>query len=423
MARVELPILVPRLKWQKYSCHGCGVCCRDFTVQLRDEDLEKLDRQGWEEILGEPVVADFRGRSYLRRREDGSCVFLKEDGLCRIHADHGFAAKPIACQVFPFNLAPGDKQVRVGLNYLCRSVQENVGSELAVHQKDLRRFASEMPEMSRAAPEAPLARGLESAAGPELRALVGRFDGWLCREDVPFEVRLDGMAWIAQSLGEARLAGVRGDRFVELLDLLVTALPDELALLPIEPPSRRQSALLRQASFARTEDPFIGTGSSGKGRLLTTLSQLSRNRRIRRGRGLTPFLSAALPSGVPFGAIDGVAPFRDSPDSAAINELCLRWIRASIHGSRMWGSGHYGWSVVDGLQALALNVACAGWIARLCSAADSRPVASLEDVRSGIGRVDRHSGRAPWLGSRIELVRLRYLRIDDGLRRILSAAW
>ena len=411
------------MKWQKYSCHGCGVCCRDFTVQLRDEDLEKLERQDWENVIGHSVVVNFRGRSYLRRHADGSCVFLKEDGLCRIHADHGFAAKPIACQVFPFNLAPGEKQVRVGLNYLCRSVQENVGADLATHQKDLRRFISEMPEMGRPAPEAPLARGLDVVGDREKQTLVSLLDEWLTRDDLEFGIRLDGLAWIAQSLGDARLNDVRDARLEELLRLLFSALPDELSLLPIDTPTRRQAALLRQAAFARTEDPFIGDGESRKGRFRTTLSQLIRNRRIRRGRGLTPFLSSALPSEIPFGAVEGVGPFGDSPDSGAIDDLCLRWVRASLYGSRMWGSGHYGWSVVDGVQALVLNIASAGWIARLCSAADSRPVASLEDVRTGIGRVDRHSGRAPWLGSRIELVRLRYLRIDDGLRRVLQASW
>ena len=31
------------MKWQHYSCHGCGDCCRDFSVQLRVDDLDKLE--------------------------------------------------------------------------------------------------------------------------------------------------------------------------------------------------------------------------------------------------------------------------------------------------------------------------------------------------------------------------------------------
>jgi lysine-N-methylase len=369
------------------------------------------------------VVVHFRGRPYLKRRDDGSCVFLKEDGLCRIHADHGFAEKPIACQVFPFNLAPGAKQIRVGVNFLCRSVQENKGADLPSHRNDLRRFAAELPELNVPADEAALARGIDPADEREARVLLSVLDEWLTRDEVSFSTRLDGLAWIAQSLGEARLAAVRDDRFEELVRLLGSALPGELDLLPIEAPTARQSALLRQAAFTRTEDPMIGDGGSRRGRIRTTLSQLKRSRIVRRGRGLTPMLSSVLPSGVRFQAIEGVGPFSESPDAAAIDELCLRWVRATLYGSRAWGSAHYGWSIVDGLQALVLNIACAGWIARLCSAAESRPVAGLEDVRTAIGRVDRHSGRAPWLGNPVELVRLRYLRLDDGLRRVLHSNW
>jgi hypothetical protein len=75
--------------------------------------------------------------------------------------------------------------------------------------------------------------------------------------------------------------------------------------------------------------------------------------------------------------------------------------------------------MVDGLQALSINLACALWLARAHAAAHGRPAASLDDVRAAVGRVDRTSGRAPWIGGRAERARLAWLRIDDGLRRVL----
>ena len=84
---------------------------------------------------------------------------------------------------------------------------------------------------------------------------------------------------------------------------------------------------------------------------------------MRRGRGRTPHLTAALPEGVDFRAIEGVAPFDESPDSDAISELWLRYIRASLYSERHWGSAYYGWSVVDGFQSLILNLACICWLA------------------------------------------------------------
>ncbi|MFM7052932.1 MAG: YkgJ family cysteine cluster protein, partial [Planctomycetota bacterium] len=127
---VALPILVLPVAAQRYSCHGCGNCCRDFTVQLRDADIAKLEAQKWEERLGEPVTVEFRKRRYLRQRADGACVFLMDDGLCRVHKEFGFAEKPVACQLFPFVLAPDDGKTHAGISFACQSVRENKGAEL-----------------------------------------------------------------------------------------------------------------------------------------------------------------------------------------------------------------------------------------------------------------------------------------------------
>ena len=408
------------MDWQKYSCHGCGDCCRDFTVQLRKRDILKLESQRWSERIGEEVTQVFRGQTYLRRRDDGSCIFLRKDGLCRIHAEHGFSEKPVACQVFPFNLAPGEESLRVGLNFLCRSVQQNVGGDLRDHRKDLRRFADVIPELNRPAPDAPLARGLDSAENLEVDAVVDQLDGWLQNDDHSMSVRMDGLAFVVQSLGDAKLQQVRGKRFAELVEMLVGVLPEELCLQPAETPSRRQASLLREAVFTRTEDPRIeGT----RGRIRTSLNQLLRSRRMRRGRGETPFLTAELPCSVDFRRIEGVGPFSESPDHEQISELFLRYARATLLGRRTWGSAYYGWTLVDGLQAMILNLACAVWVAQLSSASEDRPFCHLKDVQRGIGRVDRHVGRAPWLGTSVERLRLSYLRIDDGLRRIAVRGW
>ncbi len=140
---------------------------------------------------------------------------------------------------------------------------------------------------------------------------------------------------------------------------------------------------------------------------------------MRLGRGKSPLLTPELPQGIDFRAISGVSGFDESPDAEQISELYTRYLRATLHSERGWGSAYYGWSVVDGLQALVLNVACSAWIAKLASAADSRAVPCLADYQLGIGRVDRQAGRAPWLGNAVERTRLGYLRMDQGLRRLV----
>jgi hypothetical protein len=121
--------------------------------------------------------------------------------------------------------------------------------------------------------------------------------------------------------------------------------------------------------------------------------------------------------------VERTAALGESADFAAIEELFVRWMRATVLGGRAWGSGYYGWPVVDGIQAMALNVACAAWLARAHAAASGRAAPGIADARAAIGRVDRTCGRAPWLGSRAESMRMGFLRIDDGLRRVLAPSF
>jgi lysine-N-methylase len=416
---IRLPVVPLGVAGQRYSCHGCGNCCRDFTVQLREADLAKLSRQKWEERLGGPVTVEFRGRTFLRQREDGACVFLQTDGLCRIHAEFGLEEKPIACQMFPFSVTPGPADAAIGLSFACGSVAASRGAELFTHRRDVLRMLESLPETLDPA-HIDLAPGLEAEAG-EVEVAVERIDRWLARAEIPLRIRLDGFAWLAQSLQAARLDRVRGERFVELVATLAGALPDELALLPVDGPSRGQRRLLRQAVFARVEDPKIGR-MVARGRFRSVLDQLLRSRRFAAGRGAAPALGPEWPAGLRLEGAETVAPVGDSVELAAIDDLVTRWMRGAIRGRRRWGAGHYAFPLTLGLVALAVDLAAVGWLARLRASARDDGV-RLEDVVAAVGRIDRTSGRAPWLGSRPERLRLGWLALDDGLRRTVRWSW
>ncbi len=417
---IALPILMLPVATQRYSCHGCGNCCRDFTVQLREADLAKLRAQGWEEKLGMPVTAEFRGTTYLRQRDDGACVFLMDDGLCRIHKDHGFAEKPIACQLFPFVLVPDDVRTHVGISFACQSVRENKGAELRSHLHEVDRMSRGVPETRVATYSAMLADALSAKEG-ELDALRLALDRFLAREDVVLRDRLDGLAWVAASLGRAKLADVRAKRFAELVTVLVAALPAELEHLPLEPALPKQMRLLRQAVYARLEDVQVNQAKA-RGRWRTVIGQLLSSRAFTRGRGQVPAVARGLLTGCDFAAIDAVPTLSESPDRDAIDQLLSRYARATLLGNRGWGAGYYGWPAIRGLQALVLNIACTAWLARALAAKRGHATATIEDVRDALGRIDRHAGRAPWLGSVGERLRLEFFRLDDGLRRITRAS-
>lgn len=385
-------------------------------MQLREADLEKLHAQAWERSLGE-VTVEFRGKRFLAQRPDGACVFLLEDGKCRIHAEFGLEAKPLACQLFPFNFAPDAGAARVGISFACASVLANQGAALPSHMREVRRMADAVPELT---PIRTMLDDATEATPEELQYVADALDRWIANGAVPLSIRIDGLAWLGQQLSGARFSKVRGARLQELMETLVDALPKELPLHSVQPATRAQRATLRQAAFFRLEDPKIGE-LRRVGRVRAIFGQYLRSRAFAKGVGMMPAMGDRWPS-AEFAAIDRVRSLTDSKEWSACEELLVRWMRATILGGRAWGSGYYGWSVPAGIQALALNVACACWLARAHAAAFNRAEPALEDLRAAIGRVDRSCGRAPWLGSRAEAMRMGFLRVDDGLRRVATCA-
>lgn len=85
----------------------CTWCCH-HGVLLYEKDLLELAAR---ESLS-AATETFRGRDFVRREEkpdghpageDGeACYFLREDGLCALHADHDW--KPARCSVFPLEV-------------------------------------------------------------------------------------------------------------------------------------------------------------------------------------------------------------------------------------------------------------------------------------------------------------------------------
>ncbi len=420
---ISLPVLPLATPGQRYSCHGCGNCCRDFTVQLRPADAERIRLQEWESRIGSNPIVLFRGQEYLRQRPDGACIFLLDDGRCQIHAEFGFETKPVACQMFPYMLAPSETSSQMGVSFACQSVIENKGKHFNEQVPDaLKIVLRGIPEVVRPARSAAISRSRRAESG-ELEVLKSRLVRWIQR-DAPLHQRLDGLAWIAQTLSVAQLNKVRGSRFKELVDILFDALADELPLHPIGDPISRQIALFQGAIFARTEDPKpVAQGAPG--RFLSTISQLRRSRSWRRGRGdtLIPSIGFGWPTSTTFDQVAQMKRLRESPQLVACEELISRWMRSSIEGGRIWGSGYYGWNAVDGLTAFVLSAATIGWLARLHAVASHAQAPTLANVQAAVGRIDRTAGRAVWLGGWSERMRLAYLVRDAGLRRLIVSQY
>ena len=421
----SLPILTLKVPEQRYSCRSCGRCCRHFTVQLRDEDIKRLDEQGWQDEFGEVPYHEFRGVPFLKQRADGACFFLQEDGRCLIHGKFGYTKKPIACQMFPFTLMPNstEQAVQVGLSYACPSVIENHGVPLSEHRRDVGRMARALPELKRSnqtVKPIELVSG-RAASHDELRLIEKGLDHWLSRVDIPMLQRLMGAVILTNAIADAVKHDFRDYDFEDMFESAFSQLEEELPHLEPEPPTAKQMKQLRQSVFAHVEDPKIAEMKEAGYRKKVT-SQLRTNHIFSRGKGALPIeIGDDWPNPLYFEMVDGVGPATSDEERPAIDFLFMRYLRSRILGGRTYGSGYYGFPVVSGLKALWLMTAVTSWLARLHAGANGRDCVSFIDVEAALLRTDRTAGRAPWLGGKAERMREKFFSAENGYLRLCRA--
>lgn len=413
----SLPVLLPAIDGQRWSCHSCGLCCRTLVGHLTAAERRRLDEQGWAQELGvEPYVKIGRGWA-LNKQPDGACVFLDEQNRCKIHAKFGEADKPLACRIFPFSVRPVRGAWQASLRFDCPSVTSSKGQTLGGHRGWLGELAGQINHGDESEDVADFHRGVHATA-EELRTLVGRLSRWLSDGERPMTDRLIGATHLTATLYGAKLRRVRGPRFAELLDLLLEALPLDCATQP-KPPTAKQRAMLRQYAFAHAEHVTLAEMRSGlAGRWAKRWQQLQSAKQFLRGEGVVPNLPG-FDTQVTFESVDAVGPAVERLEEIA--DLARRYLTARIEGRTVYGGGFYGWPVFSGLGALWLSTAAAGWLARYHAAVERRRSISFEDYALALGIVDRAATRLPALGTMTEKARVSYLMGDDGLARLMMA--
>lgn len=94
----------------------CTWCCRHGVLLYERDFFELAERADLSE-----ATTRFEGRDFVKREEkdrdehvaeDGrACFFLREDGLCALHAEHDW--KPARCSVFPLEIRVEDDEMHV----------------------------------------------------------------------------------------------------------------------------------------------------------------------------------------------------------------------------------------------------------------------------------------------------------------------
>lgn len=424
---MKLPVVLPEIKSQRWSCNRCTNCCRELVVHLTPRDRQEIDRQNWGEKIGDLPYVRLHGDWVLNRAPDGACVFLSSQGRCRIHADFGAEAKPLACQLFPFSLHREESSLQATLRFDCPSAGRNQGEGLLAFQSELSRLASAFDE------SAPLTFAGRPAKGrltkgrelshAENEAIIKGLDRWVSNSSVSVSQVLVGIASMAETLSGAKLHRFDEARLIELIGMLFDDLPsavEDILLSNMLPPTERQWRLFRMTVFAHCE--YLRFEQAQRGFLAGLKhrwGQMNRGRRFAAGEGGIP----PLLNGAPIVSTASIRSSLEVPMPVDSDDLIARYIRMRLLSGTVYGPGYYGWSVIHGIRALLTATCAVAWLSGYLACARNAIVRDRQDVERAVAMVDRTAGRAPELGARTAMLRGEYLAQDQGISKLIRFLW
>lgn len=402
---------------QNWGCHRCTDCCRHHVIEVSAGERRRIEALAWgpaDPLLkaGDWIVANGPGRFRLAHAADGACIFLGKDGLCRIHAQFGEAAKPMACRVFPFVLHPSGSRLAVGLRFSCPSAVANRGPRLAESLPAISELARlVVPEDFSAIP-APLVSGEERLDWPDFLRFVRHLERMITAEGRPVAFRLiQGLRWV-DLIEKAEFGGVQGAEADEILEALVKSAGEKTSGTALEEPSRHAWLQFRLllAQYGRKQtvrDLHRGIKARVKD-LFQAIGMI-------RGGGKAPGLDEVLKE-VSFSEIcrpSGPLPLEQE-------EMLSRYFRVKIQSLHFCGRPFYGMSLVEGYRFLALCYPIILGLARWVALGAGRQTIQLSDLALALSRVDHHHGYSPAIGGSNARRRVRLFAARDDIVRLIG---
>lgn len=393
---LQLPVI------QNWSCHNCGGCCKQHGIHITDSEKERIERQNWTASDGIPAgqplfvkMGGWLGKSWWRlaHQPDGSCVFLDDKGLCRIHGKFGEPAKPLACRVYPYAFHPRGKELVVSLRFSCPSVVANQGQPVTKQKAELRELAAGVLEGKSRDWPPPKLTDRTQLDWPDTLRVVAALEASLADWTIPFTLRLIRTLFWVDLLAESRLAAIRGERLDELIELIAAASKAEIIEVPqvLRPPSQvaRMQFRLLAGHYARKDAYDSGHGSlSGRFKLLGFALRLTS------GSGQLPPLQECFKE-LPFETLDQSF----GPLPAGTDELFTRYFAVKLRGMHFCGPAYYRVPLIEGFYSLALVYPVVLWIARWLTASAGRDRWTLADIQQALAIADHHHGFSPALGT------------------------
>lgn len=401
----HLPVL------QNWDCQSCAHCCRDYRVHVSEEERQRIMGYDWSDLAGvPPVVADGALGYRLNQRADGACVFLSDQGRCRIHERFGSAAKPFACRLYPFVLTPAGDHWRVGLRFSCPSAARNLGLPLAAKDAELRDFARELEGRGEATHvPGPLLQPRQEVSWSDLDYFLRAFLTLLQKHGEPLERRWRKCLALAKLCRQATFDKVHGARLGEFLEVVSASLDTDVPTNPatVPPPSWVGRVLFRQAlAVYLRKDAGPERGPAARGRL----NLLAAAWRFARGRGPVPRLNTLLTEGT-FEQVETTS----RPLTAEAERLFERYYVVKVEALQFFGPAHFGTGFWEGLDALALTLPVHLWLWRALGELPAEE-AAMRAVRI----VDHNFGYSPHLGRRLQRHSLAILARRGELEKLMA---
>lgn len=155
-ARAGAPLPITFLEESRFECQSSGACCRNYRFgPLKPSDCARIDalapriRETYPELgegpwYEEAPAAGGQTAMFLKT-SDRSCIFLREGGLCGLHAAFGPEAKPDLCSLYPWTALGTIDGLKIFDNGECASFATSAqrGRRLA---DDLERVRKLLPE-------------------------------------------------------------------------------------------------------------------------------------------------------------------------------------------------------------------------------------------------------------------------------------
>lgn len=379
---------------ERWDCHQCGVCCHGSIVPLNLDDAKRLLSQRWED---EPEFANTRltvrdraAASSLRlaHRDDGTCVFLNDDGLCRIHSKFGMDAKPSVCQTFPLQLIPREKHAVMTIRRACPSAAADLGEPVSTRLSHVKKLVRNGLLKSNSA-EPPAFKKSEFRPWPTIQAILEE-SGQLLRDPrYPPVRRMVHALQYASHLEAAKTKQLDDNQIAVLARTLRDLEPEEAKpLFAMQRPPKSYSKILlrRTAMVCARLHPECRHRAGWKAR--TELAQTAW--KLLRGNGSTPVFNNVFPTST-FTALEEPLGIQ-SPE---IYEPLTRYIETNAESFLYAIANRSDWSVIESIRGLALLFPVGMWLLRWQSYGREPTV---DDMVKVVVMLDRSQGHGPLSG-------------------------